>query len=157
LLLVYAAGPRLAGQPALMIIVLGILYVPRTGRMARSAGLDIITRDYVLAARLRGESPWAVVWFELAPNAASTLLVEFALRCAYAPAFIAALGFLGFGVQPPTPEWGSLIAENRSLILLSPAVVLVPGLCLASLIVAINLVAEEGVQLLGYRAKISDR
>jgi peptide/nickel transport system permease protein len=157
LLLVYAAGPQWAGQPALMVIVICIIYVPRTGRMARSAALDIITRDYVLAARLRGESTWAVVWFELAPNAVSTLLVEFAVRCAYAPAYIAALGFLGFGVQPPTPEWGSLIAENRSALLLSPVVVVAPGLCLASLVVAINLVAEEGAHLLGYRVKVTDR
>jgi peptide/nickel transport system permease protein len=155
LLAVYAAGPELAGQPALMVLVIAIVYAPRIARMARAAALDIVTRDYVTAARLRGESALSVIWHDLAPNAASTLLVEFALRIGYAPALIAAFGFLGFGVQPPTPEWGVIISENRNLILISPVTVLGPGLALALLVVAVNLTAEGLARILGHSVDLS--
>ena len=81
--------------------------------MARAAALDIVTRDFVTVARLRGESAWSIMRRELLPNATSVLLVEFALRAGYAPVLIGSLGFLGFGLRPPTPEWGLMISENR--------------------------------------------
>lgn len=149
LLAVYAAGPAWAGRPSLMIFVLALIYAPRIARMARAAAMDIITQDYVIAARLRGERVWSVVWYELTPNVISVLMVEFAVRTAYAPALIATLGFLGFGVKPPTPEWGSIISENRSLLLLSPVTVLAPGLCLASLVIAVNTVTDGIAGLFG--------
>lgn len=157
LLAVYAAGPGLSGRLELMVLVIAVVYAPRIARMARAAALDIVTRDYVTAARLRGDSAWSVIWRDLAPNAASTLLVEFALRTGYAPALIAAFGFLGFGVQPPTPEWGLMIAENRNVILLSPVTVLGPGLALASLVVAVNLTAEGLARILGHSVDLSPR
>jgi ABC-type dipeptide/oligopeptide/nickel transport system permease subunit len=83
--------------------------------MARAAALDIVARDFVTVARLRGESAWSIMRRELLPNATSVLLVEFALRAGYAPVLIGSLGFLGFGLRPPTPEWGLMISENRSL------------------------------------------
>jgi peptide/nickel transport system permease protein len=157
LLAVYAAGPGLSGQPILMVMVIAIVYAPRIARMARAAALDIVTKDYVTAARLRGETAWSVIWHDLMPNTTSTLLVEFALRTGYAPALIAAFGFLGFGVQPPTPEWGLLISENRDLILIAPATVLGPGLALASLVVAINMMTEGLARILGRSVDLSVR
>ena len=100
------------------------------------------TRDYVTVARLRGESAWSVMRRELLPNATSVLLVEFALRAGYAPVLIGSLGFLGFGLRPPTPEWGLMISENRALIIITPITVLGPGLALASLVVGLNLFTE---------------
>ena len=85
--------------------------------MARAAAIDIATRDFVTVARLRGESAWSVMRRELLPNATSVLLVEFALRAGYAPVLIGSLGFLGFGLRPPTPEWGLMISENRALLI----------------------------------------
>ena len=157
LLAVYAAGPELAGQPALMVVVIGIVYAPRIARMARAAALDVVTRDFVTAARLRGDKAWSIIWRDLAPNTASTLLVEFALRTGYAPALIGAFGFLGFGIQPPSPEWGLMISENRNLILASPVTVLGPGLALASLVVAINLTAEGVARRLGHSVDLGVR
>jgi peptide/nickel transport system permease protein len=157
LLAVYAAGPGLSGQPILMVMVIAIVYAPRIARMARAAALDIVTKDYVTAARLRGETAWSVIWHDLMPNTTSTLLVEFALRTGYAPALIAAFGFLGFGVQPPTPEWGLLISENRDLILIAPATVLGPGLALASLVVAINMMTEGLARILGRSVDLAVR
>jgi peptide/nickel transport system permease protein len=157
LLAVYAAGPELAGRPVLMVVVIAIVYAPRIARMARAAALDVVTRDFVTAARLRGDSAWSIVWRDLAPNTASTLLVEFALRTGYAPALIGAFGFLGFGIQPPSPEWGLMISENRNLILVSPVTVLGPGLTLASLVVAINLAAEGLARMLGRSVDLAVR
>ena len=88
--------------------------------MARAAAIDIATRDFVTVARLRGESAWSVMRRELLPNATSVLLVEFALRAGYAPVLIGSLGFLGFGLRPPTPEWGLMISENRALLIIAP-------------------------------------
>jgi len=157
LLAVYAAGPELAGQPVLMVVVIAIVYAPRIARMARAAALDVVIRDFVTAARLRGDRAWSIIWRDLAPNTASTLLVEFALRTGYAPALIGAFGFLGFGIQPPSPEWGLMISENRNLILATPVTVLGPGLALASLVVAVNLTAEGMARMLGRSVDLAVR
>ena len=127
LIAIAAAGTELSGNPVLIVLVVALVYAPRIARMARAAAVDIATRDYVTVARLRGESAWSVMRRELLPNATSVLLVEFALRAGYAPVLIGSLGFLGFGLRPPTPEWGLMISENRALIIISPVTVLGPG------------------------------
>jgi peptide/nickel transport system permease protein len=125
--------------------------------MARAAAIEIVTRDYVTVAKLRGESAWSVVRRELLPNATSVLLVEFALRAGYAPVLIGSLGFLGFGVRPPTPEWGLVMSENRSLLTFSPITVLGPGFMLASLVVGINLSTEGLARILGRNVRLADK
>jgi peptide/nickel transport system permease protein len=157
LIAIVAAGPALSGNPILLILVIALIYSPRIARMARAAALDIVTRDYVTVARLRGESAWSVVWHELLPNATSVLLVEFALRAGYAPVLIGSLGFLGFGVRPPTPEWGLIMSENRSLITFSPITVLGPGLVLASLVIGLNLFTEGLARILGRTVRLADK
>lgn len=154
LLAMAAAGPELAGNPVLVIFVVALVYFPRIARMARSAAIDIATRDFVTIAKLRGESAWSVMRRELLPNATSVLLVEFALRAGYAPVLIGSLGFLGFGVKPPTPEWGLMISENRALLIISPITVLGPGLALASLVVGLNLFTEGLARILGRTVKL---
>ncbi len=124
LIAIASAGPQLSGNPILVVLVVALVYAPRIARMARAAAIDIATRDYVTMARLRGESAWSVMRRELIPNATSVLLVEFALRAGYAPVLIGSLGFLGFGLRPPTPEWGLMISENRALIIITPITVL---------------------------------
>ena len=157
LLVVAAAGPKLSGNLSLTILVIAFVYAPRVARMARAAALDISTRDFVTIARLRGEGAWSVAFRELLPNATGTLLVEFAIRAGYAPVLVASLGFLGFGLRPPTPEWGLMIAENRALIMTSPATVIGPGLMLASLVVGLNLWTEGFARILGRSAQLSSR
>jgi peptide/nickel transport system permease protein len=152
LLAIAAAGPELAGSPLLVILVVALVYAPRVARMARSAAIEIATRDFVTVARLRGESAWSVMRREILPNASSVLLVEFALRAGYAPVLIGSLGFLGFGMRPPTPEWGLMMAENRALIIVSPITVLGPGLALASLVVGLNLFTDGLARLIGRTA-----
>lgn len=153
LIAITAAGPQLAGNPLLLVLVVALVYAPRIARMARAAALDIVTRDYVTVARLRGESAWSVMWRELAPNASGVLLVEFALRAGYAPVLIGSLGFLGFGMRPPTPEWGLMISENRALIFGAPITVLGPGLALATLVIGLNLFTDGLARILGRSVK----
>ena len=156
LLVVAVAGPRLAGNPLLVVGVVAFVYAPRVARMARAAGLEVVSRDFVTAARLRGESAWSIVRRELLPNATGTLFVEFAIRAGYAPVLIGSLGFLGFGLRPPTPEWGLMISENRELLLAAPLTVLGPGLVLASLVIGLNLCTEGLARIVGRTARLGD-
>jgi peptide/nickel transport system permease protein len=149
LLAIASVGPELSGHPVLVVLVVALVYAPRIARMARVAAIEIATRDFVTVARLRGESAWSVVRREVLPNASSVLLVEFALRAGYAPVLIGSLGFLGFGLRPPSPEWGLMISENRALLIVSPITVLGPGLALASLVVGLNLFTEGLARILG--------
>jgi peptide/nickel transport system permease protein len=154
LIAIASAGPELSGNPWLVVLVVALVYAPRIARMARAAAIDIATRDFVTVARLRGESAWSVMRRELLPNATSVLLVEFALRAGYAPVLIGSLGFLGFGLRPPTPEWGLMISENRALLIVSPITVLGPGLALASLVVGLNLFTEGLARILGRTVRL---
>jgi peptide/nickel transport system permease protein len=157
LIAIVAAGPAFSGNPILLVLVIALIYAPRIARMARAAALDIVTRDFVTVAKLRGESAWSVMRRELLPNATSVLLVEFALRAGYAPVLIGSLGFLGFGVRPPTPEWGLIMSENRSLITFSPITVIGPGLMLASLVVGLNLFTEGLARILGRTVRLAEK
>ncbi|HEV7249784.1 MAG TPA: ABC transporter permease [Shinella sp.] len=152
LVMIIAAGPALAGEPVLIVFVVGLVYAPRIARIARAAAMEIATREYVAVAELRGEGTWSIVWREILPNAANVLLVEFSLRLSYAPILIGALGFLGFGIRPPTPEWGLMISENRNLLIASPVTVFGPGLGLASLVIGFNLFTDGLSRMLGQRA-----
>jgi peptide/nickel transport system permease protein len=154
LIAIASAGSELSGNPILVVLVVALVYAPRIARMARAAAMDIATRDYVTVARLRGESAWSVMRRELLPNATGVLLVEFALRAGYAPVLVGSLGFLGFGLRPPTPEWGLMISENRALIIITPITVLGPGLALASLVVGLNLFTEGLARILGRTVRL---
>jgi peptide/nickel transport system permease protein len=154
LLIIAAAGPERAGNFLLLILVVSAVYAPRTARVARAVALDLVTRDFVTVARARGESVMSIVWRELTPNAIGILLVEFGVRAGYAPIFIGSLSFLGFGVQPPRPEWGLMIAESRSAIFVAPAVVFAPAIALAGLVVGLNLFSDGLARLFG-RTKYS--
>ena len=155
LMAVSTAGPKMSGNPLLVIFVIALVYAPRIARLARAAALDIVTRDFVTIAELRGETAWSVVRRELLPNATGVLLVEFALRVGYAPVLIGSLGFLGFGMRPPTPEWGLMISENRTLIFAAPITVIGPGLMLASLVIGLNLWTEGLARILGRTVQIA--
>ena len=157
LIAIAAAGTDYSGNPVLIVLVVALVYAPRIARMARAAAIDITTRDYVTVAKLRGESAWSVMRRELLPNATGVLLVEFALRAGYAPVLIGSLGFLGFGLRPPTPEWGLMISENRALIIITPSTVLGPGLSLASLVVGLNLFTEGLARVLGRTVKLGSQ
>jgi peptide/nickel transport system permease protein len=106
--------------------------------------------DYVPAARLRGERAPYIMFSEILPNVTGPIVVEATVRLGYAVFTVAALSFLGFGVQPPTPDWGADIANNYTLLESGSYwwTVLFPALAIASLVIAINLIADGITQVL---------
>ena len=154
LLAITAAGPQASGSAVLLIGVVVLVYTPRIARMARSVAVDLVTRDFVTVARARGEPVRSIVWRELTPNAAGVLLVEFGVRAGYAPILISSLGFLGFGVRPPSPA-ACIVAgfqsesENRAALFTAPLTVLAPCAALALLVISLNLVTDGIARALG--------
>lgn len=131
-----------------LILVIGIVFTPLIARTVRAAVLQERQLDYVAAASLRGERAPYVMFVEILPNVLAPILVEFTVRLGYAIFTVAALSFLGFGIQPPSPDWGLEIAQNFGQV--SAGYwweVLFDMLAIASLIVAVNFVADaiEGV------------
>lgn len=138
-LVVIAAVGASAVNVVLAITVAG---VPGIARLVRSLTLDIRTREYIAAAKLRGEKPLYIMFVEILPNARGPLIVDSALRIGYTIFAIGTLGFLGLGLPPPTPDWGSMVSSARRFIWINPWAVLWPSLAISSLVVGLNLVAD---------------
>jgi peptide/nickel transport system permease protein len=135
-----ALGPS---SPTL-IIVIGLVFGVLISRTVRTAVLQERDLDYIAAAQLRDESDLHIMFVEILPNVTGPILVEFTVRLGYAIFTIATLSFLGFGIQPPTPDWGADIANSYQY--LGAGYwweVLFPALAIASLVVAINLIADS--------------
>jgi peptide/nickel transport system permease protein len=125
-----------------VVVAITIGGTPGIARLVRSLTLDIRTRDYIAAAELRGENPFYVMFVEILPNARGPIIVDAMLRVGYAVFSIGTLGFLGLGVPPPSPDWGSMVARGRSYIWTNPWSVLWPALAISSLVVGLNLFAD---------------
>ncbi|MHB8293813.1 MAG: ABC transporter permease [Acidimicrobiales bacterium] len=125
-----------------VILVIGIVFTPIVARTVRSAALREATRDYVAAARLRGEKAPYIMFAEILPNVTGPVIVEGTIRLGYAIFTSATLSFLSLGIQQPSPDWGLTIALERSYLQVAPWAVLSPALALGSLVVAVNLVAD---------------
>jgi peptide/nickel transport system permease protein len=131
---------------AAVVIVIGVFFAPIIARTVRAAVLSERDLDYVAAARLRGEGAPYLMFVEILPNVLAPILVESTVRLGYAIFTVATLSFLGFGIQPPSPDWGLAISESYSLITGGYWwTVLFDALAIASLVVGVNLVAD-GVQ-----------
>jgi len=126
-----------------LVVVIAVMLAPYNARVVRSAVLSWRDRDFVAAARMRGESGAFILFRELLPNIVGTLNVEYTLRLALSIFAVATLSFLGFGIQPPTPDWGLMVSEGRPFYQIAPWVVVAPAAAIASLIVAINVVAQK--------------
>lgn len=125
-----------------LTIIVSIAYTPATARVARGALLSCKGFEYVDAARIRGENHLYIMFVEILPNTIGPVLVEITARFAYSIMMIASLGFLGVGLQPPTPDWGMMVIENKSIIREAPWTVLYPSLAIASLVIAISLFSD---------------
>jgi peptide/nickel transport system permease protein len=132
-----------------LILTLGFFYGIPVIRMARAATHDVVILDFVTAARARGESRSTIVWRELVPNVLDVLLVEGAMRWSWMLLAFSSLSFLGFGVTPPTPDWGLMISNARSFMSFAPWAALAPVVALSSLIIGINLSADALAKALG--------
>jgi peptide/nickel transport system permease protein len=122
--------------------------MPIVARTVRSAVLAERDLDYVQAARLRGERAPYIMLVEILPNVMGPIVVEATIRLGYAVFAVATLAFLGYGPQPPSPDWGLQIAEQYADISLAWWAIVFPGLAIASLVVAINLIADTVAQVL---------
>jgi peptide/nickel transport system permease protein len=140
----------LGSSRATLIIVIGVVFTPIVSRTVRAAVLGERELEYVQAARLRGERAPYVMFVEILPNVMGPIIVEATVRLGYAIFAVAGLTFLGFGVQPPSPDWSLQIADNYQLLNAGTYewTVLFPGLAIASLIVGVNLVADGLQQVL---------
>lgn len=127
--------------PAL-VVVIALLDSTRVFRLSRAVAMDIAVMEYVEAARLRGEGLWWLMRHEILPNAMPPLVAEFGLRFCFVFLFIAALSFLGLGIQPPTADWGSMVRENAGAITFGIYTPLWPAGAIAFLTVGVNLIVD---------------
>lgn len=142
-LLIYILIITSIGPSALIVVIsVAIGNVPTVTRIVRSLALDERTKDYVSAARLRGERRRYILLREILPNVSGPIIVDATIRVGYAIMAIGSLGFLGLGIPPPTPDWGGMINEGRPWIFMMPWVVLTPAAALSSVVIALNLFAD---------------
>jgi peptide/nickel transport system permease protein len=132
----------LGAGSGVIVLAVTIVYAPQVVRVVRGAALAVVPADYVTAARARGESTWAILRREVLPNITDVLCVEFAMRASWVVLLISSLSFLGFGANPPTPDWGLMVSENRTAITVVPMASLAPIIALATLVVGLNLAAD---------------
>jgi peptide/nickel transport system permease protein len=144
-LFIVALGPSVGT----LIVVVGLVFTPLIARTVRAAVLVERHQDYVSASRLLGENSARVMFGEILPNVVPAILVEFTVRLGYAVFALATLSFLGFGIQPPTPDWGADIAANYTGLLAGYWwQTLFPALAIASLVTAVTLIADSIEQVL---------
>jgi peptide/nickel transport system permease protein len=125
-----------------LVIILALLDSTRVFRLARAVALNAVVMDYVESARLRGEGMGWIVFKEIVPNILPPLITEFGLRFCFVFLTIAALSFLGVGIQPPTADWGSMVSESKQLISFGRPAPLYPAAAIALLTVAVNFVVD---------------
>ena len=132
-----------------LIPTLAFFYGIPVIRIARAAAHNVVARDFVLAARARGHGRLSTIGRELLPNVLDALLVEGAMRWSWMLLAFSSLSFLGFGVSPPTPDWGLMVADSRTFLAIAPWSGLFPIAALSSLIIGINLTADALAKSLG--------
>jgi peptide/nickel transport system permease protein len=147
LLIAIIAGFGTGNQ--VLIIAVAFIYFPSIARVIRASTQTVAPREFVLAARARGDSRSWIIFREIAPNVGPTLLVEIALRLTFGILLIASLTFLGLGVQPPTPNWAADVEANQDLLSRQPLAVLVPAAGIAVLAISINLIADALTKYFG--------
>ncbi len=125
-----------------LVLIIALLDSTRVFRIARSAAMNVVVMEFVEAARLRGEGMVWVIRKEVLPNITAPLLAEFGLRFCFVFLFIAALSFLGLGIQPPLADWGSMVRETATLINYNDITPLLPAIAIAGLTVAVNFVVD---------------
>ncbi len=124
-----------------IILVITLTAAPIIARIVRGVTLDVRERDYVAAARMRGESSLYIMFIEILPNARGPLTVDLFLRLGYTTVTIGALGFLGVGLPPPDPDWGGMVKETYGMMFIWPHMALFPAAAISSLVIGFNFLA----------------
>jgi peptide/nickel transport system permease protein len=138
LLILGTFGPSRSG----VLVVLVIIYTPIVARVVRSIVLDIKTKAFIDVARIRGESLLWILFREILPSALPALSVEASMRFSYSIFLVSSLGFLGVGVQPPSPDWGLMVKEARTYVSQTPWALYFPASAIAIVVIGMNLMAD---------------
>ena len=141
-LVALAMASLVGGSLQVVILLLGLLLWDRFAIVTRSATQQLRDAEFIAAAKALGASTPYILLRELLPNLMSALTVVATLEMAHAILLESTLSFLGLGVQPPTPSWGLMVAEGKAYMFFQPWVILIPGVVLALLVLAINLVGD---------------
>jgi peptide/nickel transport system permease protein len=123
-------------------LVIGILFAPPVARVTRSVTLDLMTGEFIVAARARGERAPYILLREILPNVWPAIVVEGSLRVAFAILLGSVLSFLGFGVQPPAADWGLMISTSRDFVDVAPWMAITPGLAMSLTVIAVSLLGD---------------
>ncbi|MEP7299516.1 MAG: ABC transporter permease [Burkholderiales bacterium] len=124
------------------IVAIGIFNIPEFARITRASANAVWTREYVLASRACGKSPWHITWHHVLPNIAAVLIVQATIRFAIAILAEAALSYLGLGTQPPMPSWGRMLGEGQSMMYQAPMLAVWPGLAIVFSVLGLNLMGD---------------
>ena len=144
LVLAIAVAGMLGASMRNAIIAIALVTWPKYARMARSLVLKVRHTDYVYAAIVTGSSTWRMLWKYMLPNTITTLVITAATDIGGMMMELAALSFLGFGAQPPTPEWGSMLNEGRDFMQSAPWLMVYPGVAIFITVVIFNMLGDNG-------------
>jgi peptide/nickel transport system permease protein len=142
LLVVLIAVAALGNSDLVLVGAVVTVWIPRQGRIVRGATQAHITSEFVDAAKARGERTHAILFREVLPNIVSPTLADYALRITQGVIYVATLNYLGLGIQPPTADWGAMVAEGQTFIAVAPIGTLAPAAAIAWLSISINLIAD---------------
>ena len=148
LLVLFTLGPSKMNIAA----TIGFVSMPSIARVVRSTTLSLKSMEFIQSARLRGESAAYIIFREILPNVMPVIGVEASVRLSYSILAVASLGFLGLGIQPPSPDWGLAISFGRRFLISAPWIVIAPMAAVASLVIGVNLLAD-GVRQAGRMAQ----
>jgi peptide/nickel transport system permease protein len=138
--------------PSALNIIAAVTFIasPQVGRLVRSQALELREKEYVQAAKMRGESAFYIMVMEILPNARGPLIVDACLRMGYTTIIIGVLGFLGLGLPPPDPDWGGMIGDTYGYLASAPHMAMFPCIAISSLVVGFSLLSD-GIREIGLR------
>jgi len=140
-----------------VLLVIIIAYAPIVARVVRSVVLSVKTKSFVEAARVQGENFWYILFRQIFPSTLPALAVEASLRFSYAIFLVASLGFLGVGVQPPSPDWGLMVKEGRANVTQTPWALFFPAAAIALVVIGVNLISDGLKKILQVPSELEKR